>query len=472
MMKKLLTSLLLLTVLTGTASAADGYNINIQFTDAANTGIFLAHYYGKPLPTIYKVDSAVLDSKGRATLKTDRDIIGGLYLLVMNEDNRYFEFLLDNGQTVDITVKAKELPLGVSFKNSPENTRFVDYVTYLDKVGTRHQQLLKDFAAAGTKADSAAIEAEASELGQGVSDYRMKYIKQYPNTFLSHVFSALEPPKVPESIKGTDEGFQYYKEHYWDGVAFNDERLVYTPLLNSKMEEYFKRLVTPVPDSFNMEADSLLARARVSDEMFKYVMHWLTQYAQESDIMGMDAVFVHLVENYHMKGEAFWLNNSSLQKYIDRARSIAPNVIGNVAPNFQMKGVDGKDYSLYDFNSKYTLLIFWSPDCGHCREEIPRIDSLYKAEGFAKKGIKVVAFNVDKEEEKWEKMIKEKGLNDWVHVHDPEGKSKYRSLYDVYGTPSIYFLDEKKIIRGKKLDHTNIAQVLEITEKKAAEKNN
>ncbi len=466
MMKHLLTYFLLLAALINTAKADDGYTINIEFTDAANKGFFLAHYYGKPLPTIYKVDSAVLDSKGKATLKTDMKIIGGLYLLVMSDNSSYFEFLLDNGQTLNIVATEKELPTGVKFKNDEENNRFVEYVGYLDKVGRRHQELLKEYESATTKADSNRIRSEAEQLGKDVSEFRLSYIKNHKGSMLSNIFSALEPPKVPEGLNDKQKEFEYYKAHYWDGIDFSDERLVYTPLLDSKMEEYFKNLVQPIPDTFNMEADSLLAKARASDEIFKFMMHWLTQYVQNSEVMGMDAVFVHLVENYHMKGDAFWLSNTSLQKYIERARSIAPNVIGNIAPEFKMTGIDGKDRSLSDFKSKYTLLIFWSPDCGHCREEIPRIDSVYKAEGLKKKGVEVVAFNIDKEMDKWKEIIKDKKLDDWVHVHDPEGKSKYRSLYDVYGTPSIYLLDDRKIIRGKKLDHTNITQVIEITEKK------
>ncbi|HTM67173.1 MAG TPA: hypothetical protein VL093_12675 [Flavipsychrobacter sp.] len=41
-------------------------------------------------------------------------------------------------------------------------------------------------------------------------------------------------------------------------------------------------------------------------------------------------------------------------------------------------------------------------------------------------------------------------------------------MYDVYSTPVIYLLDEKKIIRGKRLDHTNIMDVINMLEKKQA----
>lgn len=95
--------------------------------------------------------------------------------------------------------------------------------------------------------------------------------------------------------------------------------------------------------------------------------------------MGMDAAFVHMVENYYMRGKAFWLKPEDIEKYADRAHKIAPNVLGNIAPELNIPGLDGKDHSLHAVNAKYTLLIFWSPDCGHCLKEMPLVDSVYNA---------------------------------------------------------------------------------------------
>ncbi|HEY9176625.1 MAG TPA: redoxin domain-containing protein [Flavipsychrobacter sp.] len=456
--------------------AKDGYTVKLKFADLKDQKVFLAHYYGKPLPTIYKVDSATIDSKGMGVLQSDREIIGGLYLLILQDNTSYTEFLLDNGQSIEMNITKEKLPVGVTFKNSPENERFQQYVVFLDKVGKQHKELMATLAQAKTAKDTAVIQDKFRALSVDVSRFREDYIQKHSNTLLANIFKALETPEVPEMKKedGTidnDARYRWYKEHYWDNIAFEDERLVYTPLLGNKLEEYFSKLVPAIPDTFNAEADALIKKARASKEVFKYVVHWITNYAQESDIMGMDAVFVHMVENYYMKGEAFWLNPGTLEKYVDRARSIAPNVIGNIAPELKLQQLDGKQVSLHEVDAKYTLLVFWSPDCGHCEEEIPRIDSAIKAEGLYKKGMKVIGVNIDRETEKWQRIIKNKNLDNWIHVYDPERKSDFRAKYDVYGTPSVYLLDQKKIIRGKKLDHQNMLTVVEILEGKVSSKN-
>ena len=75
-------------------------------------------------------------------------------------------------------------------------------------------------------------------------------------------------------------------------------------------------------------------------------------------------------------------------------------------------------------------------------------------------------------EKKWEEFINKYELNDWINVYDPEHQSDYRSKYDVYSTPIIYLLDENKIIRGKKLDHSNILPIIEMLEKKKNNQHN
>ena len=63
-MKQFLVTLSALVLFQTTALfAKDGYKIKIKFTDVTDSTVFLAHYYGKPLPTIYKTDSAKLESR-------------------------------------------------------------------------------------------------------------------------------------------------------------------------------------------------------------------------------------------------------------------------------------------------------------------------------------------------------------------------------------------------------------------------
>ena len=181
----------------------------------------------------------------------------------------------------------------------------------------------------------------------------------------------------------------------------------------------------------------------------------------------MDEAFVYLVENYYMKGDAFWLTSDELNKYLDRAQKIAPNVIGNLAPEIKLPNVTTqKDESLQGLKANYTLLIFYSPSCGHCQHEIPLLDSLYKAE-LKDKGLKVFTVATEGDEKAITDFITKNKLEGWTNTWDHEHAGDWRGKYDVYSTPTIYLLDDKKIIRGKRLDHTNLAGLVDMLEKKS-----
>ena len=182
--------------------------------------------------------------------------------------------------------------------------------------------------------------------------------------------------------------------------------------------------------------------------------------------MGLDEVFVYLVENYYMKGDAFWLSNEELSKFIDRAQKISPNMIGNLAPELKLPNVaTKKEESVHDMKAKYTLVVFYSPNCGHCQHELPKLDSAYRA-SLKGKGLRIYTVATETDDTTIMKFVKKNNMQDWTNTWDPEHTSNYHDKYDVYSTPTIYLLDDKKIIKGKRLDHSNIGGLIDMIEKK------
>ncbi|MEI8279091.1 MAG: thioredoxin-like domain-containing protein [Bacteroidota bacterium] len=468
--------ILLALLLAGTAMntmARDGYHIQVKIPGVKDSMVYLAHYYGLPLPKIYKSDSARFDKNGVAVIKSDKELLGGIYVILLSDMSTLFEVLLNNGDEFNVSVKSKsDIPVGLTFKNSPENDRFMEYQKFLRDYGEKYEALKKSAETAKNHADTMAIDKKMKALSKTLQDYRHDYTQQYPRTILASVFNALDEPVVPEGKHYLPDGkedstfaYHYFKDHYWDKFDFTDDRLINTPLYDGKLDQYINKMVVPIPDSIEKEADMLLAKTRGSKELFHYTLWYLEYNAEHSKIMGMDAAVVYLIEKYYMKGDAYWLHDTDLQKYIKYASKIAPNVIGNKAPEIKLVDINNVEHRLSDIKAKYTLLVFWSPECGHCQHEIPVLDSVYKAV-LKPKGVKVMAIKTEGDEKKWKEFIEKNDLKDWIHVYDPANKSDYRAKYDIYSTPVLYLLDENKIIRGKRIDHTNIANVLEMVEKK------
>ncbi len=478
-MKQLLLIALLIMGMAGQSFGKEGYHIHLKMPGVKDSMVFLAHYYGVNRPKIFKSDSAHFKN-GEADLKSnDPDFVGGIYILFLSDYKTNFEVLMNKGDDMTITAPIKDFPEDLKFTNSPENTRFEDYVKYLKDYGAQEEKYKKELAVATSKSDTDAVRKKAVVSSKELNKYRSDYEAKYPGTLLSKIFKAIESPEIPEGDHFLEDGktkdstfnYKFYKKHFWDGFDFQDDRLIYTPLYDAKLEEYFSKLVLPWTDSVEKEADVLLKKAKGSKDVYHYTLWWLTKYVEDSKVMGMDEVFVYLVENYYMKGDAFWLTNDELSKFIDRAQKIAPNVIGNLAPEIKLPNVTTKkEESVHDLKAKYTLIVFYSPNCGHCQHEIPKLDSAYRA-SLKSKGVKIFTVATETDDTTINKFVKKNNMEDWTNTWDPDHTSDYHNKFDVYSTPTIYLLDEKKIIKGKRLDHSNIGVLIDMIEKnKAKEK--
>ena len=137
------------------------------------------------------------------------------------------------------------------------------------------------------------------------------------------------------------------------------------------------------------------------------------------------------------------------------------NQLGLAAPSLILTTPENKKVSLYEIKSPFTFIAFWDPTCSHCKVDIPRLDSFYKA-GWKNLQVKVLSVNINfKEFAAWKTFINEKHLEDWINVYQPEEDlnkeinagllTTIRQLYDVYKTPTFYLLDSNKKIIAKNL---------------------
>ena len=63
------------------SAAREGYHVRLKIPDVKDTMVYLVHYYGKTLPTIYKRDSAHIDKNGVALFDSkDSTFVGGIYM--------------------------------------------------------------------------------------------------------------------------------------------------------------------------------------------------------------------------------------------------------------------------------------------------------------------------------------------------------------------------------------------------------
>lgn len=454
----------------------DGYSIKITIKGLKPGGMCqLARYYGDKQ---YIMDSAKVNEKGDVIFQGTEKWPQGIYMFIPPGKNKYFDFVMDEGQNFSIETDTADFIKSMKVKGSEENKFFYDYQNFISgkqKLIEPLQNLYKKVK--DKNPDSAKIVQEKmSGIDKDVKEYKTNFIKNNPQTFVAKLFKAMEEPEVPEAPllpngrKDSTFAYRYYKAHFFDNFDLADDRLLRSPIFHNKIKQYMEKLTPQTPDSIAVSADYLIEKARPNQEVFKYLVYWITYTYESSKIMGMDAVFVHMVDKYYVTRQAFWLDSTQYYKITKRGAELKPVLIGKQAPMIKMADSTGRYISIYDLKSKYTVVIFWDHGCGHCKKEIPKLLDVYEKKLKAK-GVEVYAVETENKPDEWRKFIRENKLH-WINVNEPDDykRAVTKKIYDIYSTPVIYLLDEKKVIRAKRIESEQIEGIIDMLEKEKSKK--
>jgi hypothetical protein len=464
-------------VLISCCGYSQGYDIHISLKPFTHAKIYLGFHYGKVKAV---ADSVILDGNSAGVFKGKDKLPGGIYFIVSPRKEILFELLIDQQQQFSISADSTRLPASIVFTGSPENKSFLDYTAFMNSHGKELTNLQTALGQAKTKNDSSVIKEKIKKVNEEVKTERDEMQNKNPNSLLATLLRALKDPVVP-SIPTLPNGrpdslfaYRYYKDHYWDNISFTDDRLIRTPIFEPKLDRYYKDLVSPEPDSIDREIDHMLLFSRTNKDMFKFLLVYFTQKYINPEFMGQDAVFIHIFEKYINTGQADFFTEKYRKFVDDRAYSIMANLIGQPAANLEMTDSSGKTRSLYEIPSNFVVVCFWDPTCSHCKETIPKLDSMFQAK-WKYQGVQIYAVMVDGGQDNWRDFIRTHNLGDWINVyqttaqHDAvtaAGRPDYRQLYDVYQTPVLYLLDKEKRIVAKKLTYQQVDEVISLKLKK------
>ena len=425
----------------------------------------LTNYY---LDNVYKKDSVQLDSKGFGIFKADTLLPQGLYKIYLDEKN-HFDFLLGTDQAFSI-IKESFTSSTLKIEGATETEEFAKYVVFLSDMQKKGAELNKKLETATTE-EKAFLQSELAKLTPEVQAYCFRIKKEYPNTFLSafllaNYVPAIDVSALPEEIQKTDSllllaRFNYQKAHFWDYFDYTDERFMYTPLFKPKLETWFTKVLVQNYDSVKPSVYQFIEDVRPNKRIFQFACSWFLNASINSNIMGMDALFVDLARTYYLSGQAFWATDESIKKIRENVAFAEHNLIGKIAPDLTLENIDGEFVNLHKIKSKITVVLIYEPECSHCKVFVPQFHKdVYQK--FKDKGLAVYAiYSMDKKEE-WSEFLIKHNLYDWINVWDETHISQFKVLYDARKTPAVYILDENKKIIAKGLGVEQIGELMKV----------
>jgi thiol-disulfide isomerase/thioredoxin len=307
-------------------------------------------------------------------------------------------------------------------------------------------------------------------MQNAVMAYQKDFFEKNKQTVAAKLLQAPQQPNIPESPKlangKIDSTFalRWIQKHYFDYLDLSDEMYIKTPYFESKVDYYLDNLNYQVPDSLNKAADFVMAKARSTKTMQKYLASHIASRYERPTFMGGDAVFVHMAEKYFLGMPTLW-DSSTLAPINEKKIAVKNVLLGKKALNANLTDTTGtRLVPLYDLKAKYTLLFLYDPECGHCKERAPKVLEFYK-KVKQKVDLKVYSASTVNDVAKLKTFIKTTKTDGFIHVYDKLSVTNFKMNYNVFTTPQVILLDKDKKIIGRGLDEEQMEDLINKMEK-------
>ncbi len=440
-------------------------NIEITIKDFPARKALLCYYYGNQT---FLLDSIVVDSlTGFMHFKSRKNLPIGMFFIA-TYDARLLDFIISDEKNIVIKTSYKNL-YNDALVESKENEVFFTYMSITNKATIQAEdiksmtEMLKH-----AKKDKSVFAEQDNKIRQvykNLDSTSRALINTHPSLFVTRLLKAYQPIDMPLDIKPytADKRFNalygyYYRQHFWDNFDFSDARYLHAPFYTTKIDEYLQNTIPKHPDSLNTYIDIFLARTKATPEYYKYSLHYITQLCEDNlkDAFS-ENMLIHLVDAYH-HDTISGTNKYTLERLDYKANTFRTNLIGLKAPTFSLPDSTGRYRSFEEFNSDFTLLIFYSSQCTHCQVQIPQFRDALQFTNATK--IKTLAVCTDGIRETWLPFI-QKNKSDWVNVLDKQTNSEVQKNYAAFNLPVVYLLDKQKKIIAKYLTVDGLKKILE-----------
>ena len=488
-MKKIVLLLLAFSIVY-TASAVEDYEIKVTIKNYEQDKLILAHYLGS---NILVDDTASIGNDGTFMFDGEKKLAEGIYLLVMPPNNQFIEiFITEEEKNYSLSFDATTLTKDMVFQNAPDNTLFYGYLNFMGQTRPEMEALIKTIQEGQEAKKAVEKEEKALEmLKEKLENYKTEIIEKHPEKLTTTILKSNQRVDIPK-FEGEERDVRmkeyiYRRTHFFDHVRA-DPRFFRTKICNDMINFYMENLTVPQPDSIIKSVDEVLKLVAPDSVAFKtYFLKYLNQY-YASEYIGQDAVFVHLVKEYTLKGKSKFLGEETVAKITTDALLWDKTLIGKTAPDLEnyildiegsIKVKDAEDENRrFALNGKtflnsvfkpYTVVLFWAPDCGHCKKSMPVLVDFYEKHADSVE-VFAVCHTSFQQFGDCAQALKDYDAIKWINTVDPY--FKYIKDYSIETTPLILLLDQDKKVLFKKIGADKLETAIEQIEmqKKEQEK--
>ncbi len=413
-------------------SQTNNCEIKIKINLLKNSPIYFGYHYGE---NQYVIDTLYLNANGETVLNKKEQYPQGIYFIAL-PSMKYVSFILPSEQNFSISTDTTSLLRNLSINNK-ENEIFKEF-----------QIKLNDY-----KQTIASYRKKALQYKDSL-DYYVQKTQQIKEQFQKYQIETANNHKellAAKIIKALIlKDFTFKAETFFEYVDFSDERLLFTPVFSTVIDEFFYNLpglTTKNIDSLHHAIDYIMMQSLKNTSVYEEISKYLiSQFDLSGNYSNPDA-FLYMAEKYFLTDLIPWVNDgfkSKLKRYIQNLRKVT---INETFPSLTLYTSEDKAITFPDNSKKKTIILFWDPECNHCVEYLFKLKEAI--EPYEKKLV-VYTILTGKNIEKWKNTTTQL-YTKWIHLYDKKLLNDFIEELFLYNTPQLFLLDENQKIIAKDL---------------------
>jgi thiol-disulfide isomerase/thioredoxin len=275
-------------------------------------------------------------------------------------------------------------------------------------------------------------------------------------TYAAAVITMFKTP-LPDGRLSETERHDFLKQHYFDGLEYDNTALIYSGVYTHHMVQYLMLCRDPMlaqPDlenEFNKAVDVILAHSVKNPEVYDFVLNYLMEGFER---LKLENVLKYISEKY--ANTVCTSGNSST--LLRRMESYSKMSVGMQAPDLILKTLNNQEINLASVIKPYKLIVFWASWCPNCEELMPKLKKWYDSKAIE---LEIAAVSLDTVYSDWKQSV-EKNDYRFINSCDLKGwNGKAAEDYCVYATPTLFLLDNNSKIIAKPMSFDEFLKSVE-----------
>ncbi len=396
---------------------------------------------------------------GTASIKNAKSVIGGIYFLYFPATKQKISFVAQNQDNIILNIDGNDYIQNTTI-NGVENQYFLKY-QQLEKSLAHFDSTYAKEIASGRKFGQIQKAAYFKVKTDSLTAFRSIFLKKLkPNDVLYIHFDALNKLDASVPNKKNYEARKLFINQF----DLNTPRLFFTPNIKNILIEYFSYYPLQA-DSMIKGVDTVMSKVMCTNKAYSFVFDYVAKLMKNREIQNNTEGYTYFIKKYVKEGKCAFLEPKQKDQLLQELAQLQTQQLKDTCVNIVIPDTADVKRDLHQFakNYNYTVVIFFDPNCDHCKTEVPKMDStinLLEQQLLVKIGKFAICNAPGSSKNDWIDFINKYHLvNNYTHVL-LGNDLPVRKAYDAFTNPLFYLIDRDAILLAKKTSPNNLRKEL------------